>query len=101
MRATKGFAHGTPERGRRRGDSGLLQRHINLYVLRGRFPGYRCADAAAAVNDKNGREGQVRAIGGLDEYSDLRDEHGRCPWRCLSVTTAPDVRISTDTIGTR
>jgi hypothetical protein len=24
----------------------------------------------------------------------LRDEHGRCPWRCLSVTTAPDVRIS-------
>src|SRR6266851_5467040 len=38
--------------------------------------------------------------GGLDEYSDLRDEHGRCPWRRLCVSTAPDVRIFTDTIGT-
>src|SRR6266581_1613525 len=37
------------------------------------------------------------AGGGLNEYSDLGDEHGRCPWRCLCVSTAPDVRIFTDT----
>src|SRR5882724_7172016 len=53
------------------------------------------------LNRKNGEEDQIRACGGLNGYSDLRDEHGRCPWRCLSVTTAPDVRISTDNILTR
>jgi hypothetical protein len=93
VRATKGFADRAPKWGLGRDDSCLFQRHIDLYVLRERFPECRCADAAAAVNDKNGREDQVRACGGLDDYSDLRGEHGRCPWRCLSVTTAPDVRI--------
>src|SRR6267154_5028868 len=52
------------------------------------------------LKSRNGREGQIRARGGLDEYSDFGDEHGRCPWRCLCVSTAPDVRIFTDTIGT-
>src|SRR5260370_22345627 len=52
------------------------------------------------LNRRNGRVDQIRARGGLNEYSDLRDEHGRCPWRCLCLTTAPDVRFSTDTIGT-
>src|SRR6266851_6471209 len=36
---------------------------------------------------------QIRVSGGLESYSDLGDEHGRCPWRCLCVSTAPDVRI--------
>src|SRR5258708_1895157 len=53
------------------------------------------------LNRRSGREVQVRANGGLAEYSDSRDEHGRCPWRCPCVTTAPDVRISTDTIGAK
>src|SRR6266852_581176 len=48
VRAAEGFADGAPERGRRGGNS-LFRGHIDLYVLRGRFPGYRCADAAAAV----------------------------------------------------
>ncbi len=48
------------------------------------------------LSSRNGREDQIRAGGGLDEYSDLRDEHERCPWRRLCVSTAPDVRISTD-----
>src|SRR5258708_17082784 len=47
------------------------------------------------LKSRNGREGQIRARGGLDEYSDLRDDHGRCPWRCLCVSSAPDARFST------
>src|SRR2546427_3259776 len=34
------------------------------------------------LNSRNGREDQIRARGGLNEYSDLGDEHGLCPWRC-------------------
>src|SRR5439155_21150842 len=45
---------------------------------------------------ENGEEGQIRR-GGLIEHSDLRDEHRHCPWRGLCVTTAPDVRVFTDT----
>src|SRR6266849_4951572 len=52
------------------------------------------------LKSRNGREDQIRARGGLKEFSDLRDEHGHCPWRYLCVSTAPDVRIFTDTIGT-
>src|SRR5260370_21216727 len=51
-------------------------------------------------NSRNGKEDQIRDRGGLNEYSDSRDEHGRCPWRCHCVSTAPEVRISTDSIGT-
>jgi hypothetical protein len=53
------------------------------------------------LRKSNGRDegkNQVRASGGLAAYSDLGDEHGRCPWRCLCVTTALDVRISADII---
>jgi len=55
VRATKGFAHGAPERRLGSGDSGLFQRHIDLYVLRGRFPECRCADAAAAISVSESR----------------------------------------------
>src|SRR5258708_18063726 len=53
------------------------------------------------LKSRNGREDQICARGRLNEYSDLRVEHGACPWRCPCVTTAPDVRISTDTIGAK
>src|SRR5712692_7777257 len=64
-----------------------------------------CQDTSALtrlrqLKSRNGREDQIRARGGLNEYRDLRDEHGRCPWRRLCVSTAPDVRISTATIRT-
>ncbi len=36
MRATQGFAYAAPELGRRRSDYCLFERHLNLYVLRGR-----------------------------------------------------------------
>src|SRR6266446_246998 len=38
MRATQGFAYGAPELGRRRSHYCLFERHLNLYVLRGRYP---------------------------------------------------------------
>jgi hypothetical protein len=48
VRAAEGFADGAPERGRRGGNS-LFRGHIDLCVLRRRYPGYRRADAVAAV----------------------------------------------------
>src|SRR6266446_8835036 len=56
----------------------------------------RCENSIVETERKSDPRG-----GGLNEHSDLRDEHGRCPWRCPCVTIAPDVRISTDTIGMR
>src|SRR5216684_637748 len=50
--------------------------------------------------ERNGRDDQFRASGGLPANSDLRGEHGRCPWRCLCELTAPELRISMDLIGT-
>src|SRR5882672_10985043 len=38
MRAAQGFAYGAPQLGRRRPDYCLFERHLNLYVLRGRYP---------------------------------------------------------------
>src|SRR5882762_4406574 len=64
---------------------------------------YQDTGALTRLRQLNRRNGERRTDprwGGLDEYSDLRDEHGRCPWRRLCVSTAPDVRIFTDTIGT-
>src|SRR5260370_895690 len=49
VRASEGLADGAPKRGRRRGDGGLFQWHIDLYVLRGRLQGFRRADAVAAI----------------------------------------------------
>src|SRR5439155_10407405 len=48
VRAAERFADGAPKRGRR-GHSSLFQRHRDLYDLRGRFPGYKRADAAPAI----------------------------------------------------
>src|SRR5258708_2717712 len=50
VRAAGSFADGAPKRGRRRGDCSLFQRHRDLYDLRGRFPGYKRADAVPAIN---------------------------------------------------
>src|SRR6266403_128085 len=50
------------------------------------------------LNGRDRRKVQGRANGGLDAHSHLGDEHGRCPWRCLCVTTAPNVRASADII---
>ncbi len=97
VRAAKGFPNGAPNRRRRRGDSSLFRWHIDLYVLRGASQDTR---ALPKLSSRRGREDQFRASGGLDAYSDLRGEHGRCPWRCLCELTAPELRISTDLIGT-
>src|SRR5260370_11859964 len=50
------------------------------------------------LNRRNGREVQVGANDGIDEYSDSRVEHCRCPCHCPCATNVPHARISTHTL---